>query len=69
MSTVATARKNVVPQVIAVFAALSMAFAFPSWAYTPSDTAESPVVLSLFVVLIVGLILRAYRLSETEPTL
>ncbi len=66
MKAITATRRNIVPQVIAVFAALSMAFAFPSWAYTPSDAAESPMVLSLFTVLVIGLILRAYRLREVE---
>ena len=66
MKAVTATRKNIVPQVIAVFAALSMTFAFPSWAYTPSDGPESPMVLTLFTILVVGLILRAYRLREEE---
>jgi hypothetical protein len=66
MQATAAARRNIIPQVIAVFAALSMTFAFPSWAYTPTDSAESPMVLSLFAILVVGLILRAYRLREAE---
>ena len=68
MKAITASRRNIIPQVIAVFAALSMAFAFPSWAYTPSDAAESPMVLSLFTLLVVGLILRAYRQQQEEQS-